>query len=80
MQLYCTSDITTYKWGKHENGNRQIKTESDIELKNGFDLHRKFLEAIDYGRKFAKKIFPLNYSREMENFKKGLQSENGEAK
>ena len=36
--------------------------------------------AIDYGRKIAKKIFPLNCSLETEIFKKGLQSDNGDSK
>ena len=66
--------------GKDENCNRQIKTANDIKLNNGFNIHRKFLEAIYYGRKIAKKIFPLNYSPEMGKFKKGIQSENGETK
>ena len=80
MQLYCTSDLRKYKRGKYENGNRQIKTANGIKLKNGFDLHRKFLEDTGYGRKIAKKIFPLDCSPETEKFKKGLQSDNGEAK
>ena len=50
VQRYCTSDLSKYKWeGGGENGNRQIKTENGIKLKNDFDLHRKFLEAIEYG-------------------------------
>ena len=80
VQLYCTSDPRKYKRGKYDNGNRKIKTANVIKLKNGFDLHMRFLEAIDYGQKIAKKRFPLNYSPEMEKFKKGLQSENVEAK
>ena len=28
--------------GKDDNGNRHIRTENGIKLKNGFDLHRKF--------------------------------------
>ena len=80
VQLYCTSDLSKYKRGKYDNGNRQIKTENGIKLKNGFDLHRKFLEAIYYGQNIAKKSFPLNYSPETEKCKKGLQSENGESK
>ena len=67
VQLYCTSDLRKYKRGKYENGNRYIKTENGIKLKNGFDLHRKFLEAIDYSRNISKKRFPLNYSLETEN-------------
>ena len=62
VQLYCTSDLRKYKRGKYENENRQIKKTNGIKLKNGFDLHRKFLEAIDYGQKISKKSFPLNYS------------------
>ena len=80
VQLYCTSDLSKYKWGSYENGNRQVKTENGIKLKNGFDLHRNFLEAIDYGRKIEKKRFPLNCSLETEKSNKGLQSDNGEAK
>ena len=80
VQLYCTSDLRKYKWGKDENGKRQIKTENVTKSKNGFDLHRKFLEAIDYGRKMAKKSFPLNYSLETGKLKKVLQSDNGEGK
>ena len=38
------------------------------------------MEAIDYCRKILKMIFPLKSSPEIEKFKKGLQSENGEAK
>ena len=38
------------------------------------------MEAIGYDRKIAKKIFPQNYSVEMEKINKGLQSENVEAK
>ena len=49
-------------------------------MNNGFDFHRKFLEAIDYGQIIAKKRFPLNFSLETEKFKKGLQSNNGETK
>ena len=49
-------------------------------MNNGFDFHRKFLEAIDYGQIIAKKRFPLNFSLETEKFKKGLQNENLEAK
>ena len=57
LKLCCTSDLRKYKWGKDENGNRHIKTKNGIKLKNGFDLHRKFLEDIDYGHKIAKKRF-----------------------
>ena len=53
--------------GKDENGNKQIKTENGIKLKNVFDLHKNFLEDIDYGQKIAKKIFPLNCSLETGN-------------
>ena len=60
VQLYCTSDPRKYKWVKDGNGNRHIKTENGIKLKNAFDLHRKFLKAIDYGWKFSKKSFPLS--------------------
>ena len=63
--------------GKDKNGNRQIKTVNGINLKNGFNLRRNFLEAIDYVRKFAKKSFPLKYSLEMVKSKKVIQSENG---
>ena len=49
-------------------------------MNNGFGLQRKSLEAIDYGRKIPKKIFPLNYSLEIESFNKGLQINNVEAK
>ena len=66
--------------GKDQSCNRQINTETGIKLKNVFDLHRKFLEAIDYLTKISKKIFPLNCSLETEQFKKVLQSENREAK
>ena len=66
--------------GKYENGNKQIKTTNVIKLKNGFDLHRNVLEAISYGQKIAKKRFPLNCSLKTEKFKKGLQSQNEEAK
>ena len=38
------------------------------------------MEAIDCGRKIAKKIFPLNYSLEIEKPKKILQCDNGDAK
>ena len=50
--------------GGNENGKRQIRIANGINLKNGFDLHMKFLEAIDYGRKIAKKIFTVNCSLE----------------
>ena len=80
VQLCCKSDLRKHKWGENENGSRQIKTENDIELKDGLVLHRKFLEAIDYLTKISKKIFPLNCSLETEQFKKVLQSENREAK
>ena len=43
VQLYCTSDLMKYKWGKDENGNRKIKTENSIKFNNGLDLHRKVL-------------------------------------
>ena len=66
--------------GENENGNRHINKENGINLKNGFDLHRKFLEDIDCGRKIAKNIFPLNFSLKMEKFKIILQSENGDTK
>ena len=46
---------------KYENGKSKIKEENGINLSNGFELHRKFLEAIEYGQKIAEKIFPLNY-------------------
>ena len=58
MQLYCTSDLRKYKRVKEKNGNRQIKTAHGIKLKSGFELHRKFLEANDYGRKIYKKEIP----------------------
>ena len=51
VQLYYTSDLRKYKRGKDENGNRHIKTVNGIKLNNGFDIHRKFLEDIDYVRK-----------------------------
>ena len=76
VQLYCTSYLRKYKWGKDKNGKWNIKTENGIKLKNIFDLHRKFLEAIYYGQKIAKKRFPLNCSLKTEKFKKVLQSEN----
>ena len=66
--------------GKYENGNWQIKTSNSNKVKNGFDVHRIFLEAIDYGHKIAKNRYTLNYLLEMGKFKKGLQSENGEGK
>ena len=72
VQLYCTSDLIKYKWVNDYNENRQIKTANVIKLKNGFDLHRIFLEAIDYGQKISKKIFPLNCSPETKKIKKGL--------
>ena len=77
MQLYCTSYLRKYKWGNNKNGKGKIETENGIKLKNVFDLHRKFLEAIDYVRKIANKRFPLNCSLKTEKFKKALQSENG---
>ena len=80
MRLYCTSELRRYKWGKYDNGNRQIKISNGIRLKNGFDLHRKFWGDIYYGRIIAKKRFSLNYSLETVKFKKVVQSENGEAK
>ena len=49
VQLYRTSNLRKYTWGKCENGDRQIKTANGIKLNNGFDIHRKFVEAIDYG-------------------------------
>ena len=62
LKIYYTLYLKKYKWGRvYDNGNMQIKTTNDITLKNGFDLHRKFLEAIDYGRKIANKRFPQNY-------------------
>ena len=70
VQLYCSSDLNKYTWGKYENGNSQIEIANVIKLKNGFDLHRKILEAIDYGQKIAKKIFPQNYSLEMEKLRR----------
>ena len=51
VQLYCTSDLRKYKRGKDDNGNRKIKTANGIKLKNGFDIHRNFLEDNYYGRK-----------------------------
>ena len=60
VQLYCNSDLSKYKRGKYENEKSQIKTSNGIKLKNGFDLHRNVLEAIEYGQKIAKKGFPLN--------------------
>ena len=60
VQLYSTSDPRKHKRGKYENGNRKIKTANDTKLKNGFELHRKFVEAVDYVRKIARKRFPLN--------------------
>ena len=66
--------------GKDDNGNRHIKTENGTKLKNGFGLHKKFLEEIAYVQKIAKNRFPLNCSSETEKFKKGLQSDNGESK
>ena len=77
VQLYCTSDLRKYKWVIYDNRNRQIKTENGIKFKNGFDLHKNFLEAIDYGWKISKNRFPLNYSLEMEKPKKGLHSDSG---
>ena len=38
------------------------------------------MEAVYYGRKLLKKIFPLNYSLETEILKKVLHSDNGEDK
>ena len=61
VQLYCIPNLRKYKRERYENGTRHIRKENGIKLKNGFDIHRKFLEAIDYGWKFTKKIFPLNY-------------------
>ena len=66
--------------GKYENGSRQIKPENGIKLKNGFDPHRRFWEAIDYGPKITQKIFPLNCSLETEKSKKVIQSDDGESK
>ena len=81
MQLYCTSDLRIYKLVRvDENWNRHIKTENGIKLNNGFDLHMDFLNAVDYVRRIANKIFPQNYSLEMEIFKRSLHSDNGEAK
>ena len=54
--MYCISDLRKYKWVKDEIGNRQIKTENGIKLKNGFDLHMNYLEAIYCGQKIAKEI------------------------
>ena len=54
MQLYCTSDLRKYIWGKYENGNSQIEISNVIKLKNGFDINRKLMEAIDYGQKIVK--------------------------
>ena len=80
MQLYCTSDLRKYKRGKYEYWNRHIKTENGTKLKNVFDLHRVFLEAIHYGQKITNKRFLINYYLETNKFKKGIQSENGESK
>ena len=60
VQLYYPSDPRKYKREKYDNGNRHIKTENGIKFKNGFELHRNLLEAIDYGRKISNKSFPLN--------------------
>ena len=54
VQLYCTSDLRKYIWGKYENGNSQIEISNVIKLKNGFDINRKLMEAIDYGQKIVK--------------------------
>ena len=80
MQLYCISYLRKYKLGRDKNGNRKILTENRIKLKNGFELHRKSLEDIDYSWKIFKNIFPLKYSLEIEIFKKVLQSDNGYSK
>ena len=80
VQVYCTSDLRKYKWGKYENRKKHIKTANGIKLKNNFDLHRSFLKAIYYGQKISKKIFPLKYSLGTRKLKKGLQSDNVEAK
>ena len=61
-------------------GTGRLIQKNVINLKNEFDLHRKVLEDIDCGRKIEKKIFPLNYSLEIEKSKKILQSDNGDAK
>ena len=67
VQLYCTLDLRKYTWGKDENGNSQIKTSNGIMLKNGFDLHRKFLGGIGYGQKIKRMRFALNCSLKTEN-------------
>ena len=57
VQLYLTSDLSQYNWVKDENGNRQIKTANGIKLKNGFALHRNFLEAIFMFGNFQRRDF-----------------------
>ena len=80
MQLYCTSYLRKYKRGKYWNENRHIKTANGINLKNVFDLHRNVLEDIYYDQEITKKRFSQSYSLEMKKLKRGLKSENGEAK
>ena len=60
VQVYCTSDLRRKQWGKYDNGDINIKKEHGIKLKKRFDLNKKFLEAIDDGKKMAKNRFPLN--------------------
>jgi hypothetical protein len=49
-------------------------------LKNGFNVHCKFLEAINFGRRVAKAKFPKNYVLGIEKFKSSLKKENAKNK
>ena len=46
-----------------------------IAAKKGFDVHRKFIDALDYCRKVKKKKFPENFWMEIEKFKSGIKKE-----
>jgi len=83
VKLYCTSPERKYKrnFNKGQIAGPVINAEGK-QLKNSFDVHRKFLEAIDFGRqRVAKANFPKNYVLEIvEKFKSGLKKENAKSK
>ena len=44
-------------------------------MKRGFDVHRNFFDALDFGRKTKKAKFAENFIAEIEKFKEGLRKE-----
>lgn len=81
VKLYCTSPERKYKWTiKAGQITGPMLNSEGKHLKNGFDVHRKFLESIDFGRRVAKAKFPKNYVLDIEKFKSGLKKENAKNK